>query len=159
MPPEHQTSKKASQITHNEVQQKIKITEQTRFQDRDLCPWEGILKEGKFPHTQNPLRGGVGGELWNLQREHSNRCLEGKTENSPEFIVKQHFLAEKQLTCPPRRLGLDAQAQAQALGVGSQGEDQGWLPSRYSEGTSTTQLRESRENYGERQEIIAVGTL
>lgn len=112
-----------------------------------MCPWEGITKEEKFPHTQKPSqRRGQGGAL-EPPREKQQQVLRRQNgENSPEFVVKQHFSAEKQLTCPSRQLGLDAQAQAS--GVRPQGEDQGWLPSRYSEGTRTTQLRESRENHG-----------
>ena len=147
MPAEHQTSKKASQPPHNNVQQKIKIRKQTRFQDRDLCPWEGIPKEEKFPHTQKPpQRRGQGGALEPPKETQQQVLRRPNGENSPEFVVKQHFSAEKQLTCPSRQLGLDAQAQAS--GVRPQGEDQGWLPSRYSEGTSTTQLRESRKKPG-----------
>ena len=151
MPAEHQTSKKASQPPHNNIQQKIKIRKQTRFQDRDLCPWEGIPKEEKFPHTQKPpQRRGQGGALEPPKETQQQVLRRPNGENSPEFVVKQYFSAEKQLTCPSRQLGLDAQAQAS--GVRPQGEDQGWLPSRYSEGTSTTQLRESRENHGPARE-------
>ena len=38
--------------------------------------------------------------------------------------------------------------EAQPSGLGLQGDDWGWLPWRYSEGASTTQLREFREKPG-----------
>ena len=61
------------------------------------------MKEEKFQHVQKPLTGEDKGEFWNLRGEQSNRWSEAKQrEFTTEFIAKQHFLAEKRLSCLPQ---------------------------------------------------------
>lgn len=81
-----QTSKKGKPISSEWCRTKGKVFKKRDkgFQDREMHPGEGLMKEETFPHTQKPLTGTVRGKLQNLRGEHSNRCLEGKAENSPQ---------------------------------------------------------------------------
>ena len=68
----YQTSKMTIQYPQNEVGQKIKIQKETDkgCQDRDLCPWKGIVKEEKCSHTRKPPHEwGWGLGLWNFRGE------------------------------------------------------------------------------------------
>ena len=71
----HQTSKKASLSHQNEVRQKIKFKKRQRISRWGPHPHpphphsrKGVMKDGKFLHTQKPPHGV------------SSRCLEGKME-------------------------------------------------------------------------------
>lgn len=145
MPAEHQSSKKASQHSLQQGTTKDKDKKIDKISGQGLVPKEGITKEEKFPHTQKPpQRRGEGGAL-EPPREKRNRCLEGKRKRIHlGSLSNSTFQQRKQLTCPSRQLGLDAQAQAS----GSDPRRRSGLAAiKILWGTRTTQLRESRENH------------
>ena len=89
--------------------------------------------------------GGDRKELGNFNGEHSNRCSEGKAER---IHNEQHFPVKKRLTCSCLQQWMGAGWSGSGFGSWAQGEDCSWLRWRYSEGASTTQLKESREKPG-----------
>ena len=115
-----QTSKKASQSTQNEVGQKIKIKKNYRFQDGDLHPRKGVMKEEKFPHTHAQGQGGAlepwkGMPLQVPGRQNGEKPPQRSLFNSTSQPRKSlHSRA-----CL-REWGLGTEAQA--CGVGPQGE-------------------------------------
>ena len=83
-----QTSKKASHSPQNEVGQKIKIKRETKNLRGVSAPWGGSCEGGKVSaHSQKcPHQAGMRGARQReashslFRGEHSNKCLEGKTE-------------------------------------------------------------------------------
>ena len=133
------TSRKANQSPQSEVGEKLKTKRDTKAIRLGTCtPGEWVLKE-KSPYTRKPPHRRV--QLWNLRGQGNSICSEGKMERLHTEIMRS---STSQL-----RTGSHAHArcgewgwvgEAQVLRPGPQGETQGWLPWRYSDGTEATQM-------------------
>ena len=99
------------------------------FQDEDLCPGEGVMKEENFLHARkNPTsraRGSFRTSEWGATAG-AQKAKQRKFNT--EITAEQHFPAKKQLAhlCQQQRMG--AGCWGSGMGVRSQGEDQGWKP-------------------------------
>ena len=76
----------------------------------DLHPWEGAVKEERFPHTRSPFAGGdcgwQRGKLRSPRGERSHRGAEGKAERLPHrgsVLTSTH--QPKRLVCSPAGAG------------------------------------------------------
>ena len=121
-----QTSKKASLSHQNEVRQKIKFKKRDKgFQDGDLNPLpprEGVMKGGKFLHTQKPRQGwGQGGALESQGGTQQQGLGRQNGEISPQRSLLNTVAQLRSGLCACKsewRLG------AEALGIRPQGKDQ-----------------------------------
>ena len=80
-------------------------------------------------YSETPSLVGSRGWFWNLGGEYSNRCSGGKTENSPQRSLSSHISRLRSSSVP-----VPTASEGSVL--------------RYSEGATTTQMRESREKPG-----------
>ena len=85
-------------------------------------------------YSETPSLVGSRGWFWNLGGECSNRCSGGKTENSPQRSLSSHISRLRSSSVP-----VPTASEGSVL--------------RYSEGATTTQMRESREKPGPPREI------
>ena len=113
----------------------------------------GSLEGGKVStHPETPSQARSGGNYKTSEGNTATGTWKAKwREFTAEVIAKQHFPAKKWLSCP-WRMRAGCWGSGLEYGVGPQGEDWDWLPWRYSERASTTQLRESREKTGSPRE-------
>lgn len=103
------------------------------------APQGGSREEGKvFTGLKTPHRR-FWGEIQNLRGEQSNRCGEGKMERISHRDHCGTALPSQKGAHSPTAASDGLGAQAQALGVGPEGEDQGGRPRRSSEGASAAQ--------------------
>ena len=106
--------------------------------------WKGAVKEERFPHTRNPLRGrrlwvAEGGSFGATEESAATGVRRAKQRDScMEDWRRAALTSPRGLSAqPPGRAGLGAEARAL---VGSQGEDWGWRREHSLKGASAPQL-------------------
>lgn len=115
-----QASEKANQSTQGEVGQKIQMKKDKGFQDGDLHPRKGVVKEEKLPHTHAQGQGGALEPRKGMQQQvpggqNGEKAPQRSLFNStsqPRNSLHGHACF--------REWGLGTEAQA--CGVGPQGE-------------------------------------
>ena len=117
------------------------------------------MKEERFPHTRKPLRGqrlrvAEGGSFGATEESAATGVRRAKWRDShTEARRRPALTSPRGLSAHlPGRAGLGAEARAS--GVGSQGEDRGWLCEHSLKGASAPQLagRESGKKSGPAEE-------
>ena len=134
-----QTSRKANQSPQSEVGEKLKTKRDTKAIRLGTCtPGEWVLKE-KSPYTRKPphrrvqLGTSEGSETAHAQKAKRRDFTQRSCAAALPSWEQAHMLMPA-----VERWGWVAEAQV--LRPGPQGETQGWLPWRYSDGTEATQM-------------------
>ena len=109
------------------------------------APRGGSHEEGKVSTHLKTSHRQFWREIPNLRREQGNRCLEGEMERISHRDHCWTSLPSQKVAHSPTAASDGLGAQAQAFGVGPEGEDQGWRPWRYSEEASAEEKREFRK--------------